>query len=243
MLAASSSRLTPETASRAAMSLSWIDASASRLTCAVRVGQAHVAGELLDGRDARDSCRHRARRARSASASASALRLSPVAPALLRTVKRVARRGRAVDLHAPAVDVDVGAGGVGEAAGAVDRVGSRRSELDVRPWSAAARWSDRALRPRVIVPVPVFVAAAAARIGAAAATRDGSVIATLMPASASRVGLDRCTGRRWRCPRPPRWTGRRQRIGSPTVPVPVKLHGRARVLAPQRVAAAGARST
>ena len=42
--------------------------------------------------------------------------------------------------------------------------------------------------PEVTVPVPEFVVAAEARIGAAAATRAGSVIATLMPASASRVG-------------------------------------------------------
>jgi len=42
--------------------------------------------------------------------------------------------------------------------------------------------------PDDTVPVPVFALTDAARIGAAAATRDASVIATLMPASASRVG-------------------------------------------------------
>src|SRR6185503_7569179 len=42
--------------------------------------------------------------------------------------------------------------------------------------------------PVVMRPEPVFVVAAAARIGAAAATRDGSVIATDRPEMASRVG-------------------------------------------------------
>ena len=49
--------------------------------------QAEVAGEPLDGRGHRDRAAFDARRAFMASASAKALRLSPTAPALLRTVK------------------------------------------------------------------------------------------------------------------------------------------------------------
>ncbi len=76
--------------------------------------------------------------------------------------------------------------------------------------------------PEDTVPVPVLVVAADARIGAAAAIFAGSVIATLMPVSASRVGRIVY----WSpvaIPAPTTMDKPSARIGSALVPVPVKL--------------------
>ena len=48
-------------------------------------------------------------------AAARALRLSPVPPALLVTVKTIAAGRRAADLHLPAIHSDIAAAGVGVA--------------------------------------------------------------------------------------------------------------------------------
>ena len=54
--------------------------------------------------------------------------------------ERVARGGRAGDLHLPAVEIDIAARGIGETARAVDGVGCRRQELDGRGVEQVARF-------------------------------------------------------------------------------------------------------
>ena len=54
-------------------------------------------------------------------------------------------------------------------------------ELDGRPWCADSGCVASTTSPAEIVPVPVFACAAAMRIGAAAAICAGSVISTSMP--------------------------------------------------------------
>ena len=84
--AASSSRFTPEMASRVAMSLSLITLSASRFNCAERVARPMLPVMRSTAADT-DVVPPSMTPAFMASASAKALRLSPVAPALLRMVK------------------------------------------------------------------------------------------------------------------------------------------------------------
>ena len=177
----------------------------------------------------------------SASASANALRLSPVAPALLRTVKVSPVAGAPLTCDAPAVDVDVAEPAVYvKLPRAVHRVGSRGSELDVDRGQqrGVGRVEHFARRDRAGAGVGRW----RPRCGSAPPRRscDGSVMATLMPASASRVG--RIVN--WSpvaMPAPTTMDRPSAMIGSADRARAGEADGRARILAAQRVARGRAR--